>query len=49
MISGIAEDAIAEQLISRQEMQHGIDDLLKTAAGGGTFCYTFFKAIGVKK
>jgi len=48
MIEGIAEDAITQQLISRQEMQKGINDLLKTAAGGGTFCYTFFKAVGVK-
>lgn len=49
MIEGIAEDAISEQLITRKEMKRGIDDLLKTAAGGGTFCYTFFKATGIKK
>lgn len=49
MIQGIAEDAIQKQLISRQEMQHGIADLLRTASGGGTFCYTFFKAVGIKE
>lgn len=49
MIKGIAEDAVAEQLISQQEMDQGIQDLYRTAAGGGTFCYTFFKGIGKKR
>lgn len=27
----------------------GIADLYRTAQTGGTFCYTFFKAFGIKK
>jgi len=49
MIEGIAEDAIAQQLIERPAMERGIRDLYRTAEGGGTFCYTFFKGVGVKK
>ena len=44
MIEGIAEDAVAEKVISTQEMQEGIGALLQTAESGGTFSYTFFKA-----
>lgn len=46
MIEGVAEEAVAEDLISSEEMAAGIADLHRTAAGGGTFCYTFFKGIG---
>lgn len=49
MIKGISDVAISEKLITRTKMEKGINDLLKTAEGGGTFCYTFFKGIGVKK
>ena len=38
------EKALSQKIILRQEMEEGIRDLHKTAAGGGTFCYTFFKA-----
>ena len=48
MIKGIAEEAIKKGLIDRQTMKKGIRDLYKTAEGRGTFCYTFFKGIGVK-
>ncbi|MEL6822955.1 MAG: methyltransferase domain-containing protein [Calditrichota bacterium] len=48
MIEGIAEDAIAQQLIERRAMERGIRDLYRTAEGGGTFCYTFFKGVGLK-
>lgn len=48
MIKGIAEEAISKRIISRDEMQKGINDLLKTAEGDGTFCYTFFKATATK-
>lgn len=49
MIQGIAEDAISKNLIARDTMEKGIRDLQKTAEGGGTFCYTFFKGVGVNK
>jgi len=45
MIKGIAEEAIAQKVISEVEFWEGIQDLGKTASGGGTFCYTFFKGV----
>ncbi len=48
MIKGVAEEAIKKGLIDRETIEKGISDLYKTAEGGGTFCYTFFKGIGVK-
>jgi ubiquinone/menaquinone biosynthesis C-methylase UbiE len=49
MIEGIKEESISSGLIDRESMEKGIKDLYKTAEGGGTFCYTFFKGKGVKK
>ena len=48
MIAGVAETAIAEGAIAPDTMKQGLADLKRTAAGGGTFSYTFFKAIGLK-
>lgn len=48
MIQGISEDAVANQIVTSIEMQAGVDALLQTAAGGGTFSYTFFKATARK-
>ena len=48
MIEGIADAAVSKKLISGKEMNKGINDLYKTTYGGGTFCYTFFKGIGIK-
>jgi len=48
MIKGISEDAVSSGLISKERMQKGVADLFRTAEGGGTFCYTFFKAIGIR-
>ncbi|MEL7003230.1 MAG: methyltransferase domain-containing protein [Bacteroidota bacterium] len=47
MIEGIKEEALSKKLISKSEIEKGIKDLYKTAEGG-TFCYTFFKAVGKK-
>jgi ubiquinone/menaquinone biosynthesis C-methylase UbiE len=49
MIEGVRESAIDTRLIARDVFDQGIVDLYKTAQVGGTFCYTFFKAFGVKK
>ena len=49
MIEGVRESAIETGLIARDVFDQGIVDLYKTAQVGGTFCYTFFKAFGVKK
>ena len=48
MIKGVSEEAVSNNLISKKEFDKGIRDLYKTAEGGGTFCYTFFKGIGIK-
>ena len=47
MIDGVREDAIAAALIAPGRFDEGIRDLDRTAAGGGTFSYTFFKGVGV--
>lgn len=44
MIAGIREPAIAAGLITPERFDAGIDDLYRTAADDGVFCYTFFKA-----
>ena len=49
MIKGISEEAVLKNLISINEFEKGIRDLNRTAEGGGTFCYSFFKGIGTKK
>ncbi len=49
MIQGISKEAVSKKMIRAAEMQKGIDDLLRTAQGGGTFCYTFFKGVAVKE
>ncbi len=48
MIRGIADEAISKKLLTKEEMQQAVKDLIKTADPGGTFCYTFFKGIGLK-
>ncbi len=48
MVEGVQEAAISAGLMNEQDWQKGISDMKKSAQGGGTFCYTFFKAIGYK-
>ncbi|HYC85612.1 MAG TPA: methyltransferase domain-containing protein, partial [Chryseosolibacter sp.] len=48
MIKGVGDEAIAKEIISKDDFYAGIRDLYRTAEGGGTFCYTFFKATGQK-
>jgi SAM-dependent methyltransferase len=47
MIESVRDDALAAGLISRPDWDRGIADLHRTAQDGGTFCYTFFKAVAV--
>ena len=49
MIKGVKEEAISNNLMSIEDFEQGISDLNRTAEGGGTFSYTFFKGIGTKK
>ena len=48
MINGVKEDAVSNNLMKREDFEKGIDDLNRTAEGGGTFSYTFYKGIGTK-
>jgi SAM-dependent methyltransferase len=48
MIEGVRDAALAAGLMTATDFDRGIADLKRTAEGGGTFCYTFFKAVGRK-
>ncbi|MDI9577360.1 MAG: methyltransferase domain-containing protein [Thermoproteota archaeon] len=48
MIEGVKEQAINSKMIEEKVWSRGIDDLHKTSEGEGVFCYTFFKAVGIK-
>ena len=46
MIEGVRQSAIEQGLIDPVAFDSGIDDLYRTTRPDGTFCYTFFKAVG---
>jgi ubiquinone/menaquinone biosynthesis C-methylase UbiE len=48
MVEGVAEQAIVQGLIDAPSWAAGIRDLQRAAESGGTFCYTFFKAVAVR-
>ena len=48
MIEGIRTAALDAAIMTREDFDMGIADLYRTAESDGVFCYTFFKAIGVK-
>jgi SAM-dependent methyltransferase len=48
MVEGVRDAAIGKGLISEADWKQGIADLYRTAEPDGVFCYTFFKATGVK-
>jgi SAM-dependent methyltransferase len=48
MVETARERALKLGLVDGATWKKGIADLHKTAAPGGTFCYTFFKAVGRK-
>jgi ubiquinone/menaquinone biosynthesis C-methylase UbiE len=48
MIEGVRSSAIASGLIEEPQFDEGIRALYRTAEFDGVFCYTFFKAVGVK-
>ena len=48
MVEGVGEQAIRQGLIEAESWRKGIRDLHRTAEADGTFCYTFFKAVGSK-
>jgi hypothetical protein len=48
MVEGVKEQAIGNRLINEPDWNRGIADLKRSAGADGTFCYTFFKAVGRK-
>lgn len=48
MVTGVRTQALAAGLIDEATFDQGIRDLDRTGESDGTFCYTFFKAIGTK-
>jgi SAM-dependent methyltransferase len=48
MVEGVRERALALGLTEPDAWDEGIAELRRTAAPGGVFCYTFFKAVGVR-
>jgi len=48
MVEGVMAQALQRGLVDSDDWIKGIKDLHSTAGPDGTFCYTFFKAIGVK-
>jgi excisionase family DNA binding protein len=49
MVEGVRQEAIDAGLVDAQTFDKGIADLYRTAEADGTFCYTFFKAVALKK
>lgn len=48
MVEGVRERALAAGLIDEATWEKGIRDLYRTAETDGTFCYAFFKAVGMR-
>jgi SAM-dependent methyltransferase len=49
MIEGVREPALAAGLSDAARFDAGVRDLHRTAEDDGTFCYTFFKGVGVQR
>ena len=49
MVEGVREQALAAGMIDRAAWDRGIADLKASAGPDGTFCYTFFKGVAVKR
>ena len=48
MVEGVRDKAIGQGMVDKKEWETGIASLYRTTEEGGTFCYTFFKAIAKK-
>jgi len=49
MIEEVRKEAISRGMVDKETWEKGISDLYRTTEQGGTFCYTFFKAVGRKE
>jgi SAM-dependent methyltransferase len=48
MVEGVGAQAVGQGLIDQASWAAGIGDLYRAAGADGTFCYTFFKAVGLR-
>ena len=48
MVEGVREQALAAGLIDAETWRKGIAGLRRAAEPDGVFCYTFFKAVGMR-
>jgi ubiquinone/menaquinone biosynthesis C-methylase UbiE len=48
MVEGVKKQALAGKMVDKKTWQKGIDDLYRTTAPDGTFCYCFFKATAIR-
>jgi SAM-dependent methyltransferase len=48
MIEGVRDEALKARIVDETAFDQGIRDLCRTAEEDGVFCYTFFKAVGIK-
>jgi ubiquinone/menaquinone biosynthesis C-methylase UbiE len=48
MVEGVGEQAVGQGLMAAASWEAGIRDLYRTSEDDGTFCYTFFKAVGLR-
>lgn len=48
MVEGVRQSSLEQGLIDQATWDRGIADLHRTAQAGGTFCYTFFKGLGIR-
>ncbi|MBN1430513.1 MAG: methyltransferase domain-containing protein [Anaerolineae bacterium] len=48
MVEGVGEQAVGQGLIDKASWAAGIRDLYRASEDDGTFCYTFFKATGLR-
>jgi hypothetical protein len=46
MVEGVGEHAVGRGLMDEASWTAAIRDLYRTSEDDGTFCYTFFKAVG---
>ena len=48
MVEGVRERALAARLVDGSAWDRGVTGLRRAAEPDGVFCYTFFKAVGIR-
>jgi ubiquinone/menaquinone biosynthesis C-methylase UbiE len=49
MVEGVRDVVLAKGMMTGPEWDRGIADLYRTCEPDGVFCYTFFKAVGIRE